>query len=64
MSYITILDRQISVIEVYSIQGALVARKENDGSKIELQHSELSKGVYIIRFFGDNHPKSQKLIVN
>tara|TARA_R110002049_G_scaffold270895_1_gene447959 strand:- start:1730 stop:3340 length:1611 start_codon:yes stop_codon:yes gene_type:complete len=53
----------ITSVEVYSILGKLITRKEKNGSSIKIERTELSTGVYIIRLLGSQEFNSEKLVV-
>jgi hypothetical protein len=60
---IIIADDLVSNVSVYSVNGVKVLEKEKGDSEIQISHSELSSGLYIIRLTTPFSSKSEKLIV-
>ncbi len=55
----------IKAVELYNIMGQRVFRKSlENGSEITLNLRKLSKGIYILKTFGEHYTYSKKLIKN
>jgi hypothetical protein len=54
----------IRIIEIISLDGRLVFRKQNINKSLYTYHSQLTKGIYIARVYTDNFDHSVKVIIN
>ena len=57
-----IADDEISKVEVYNIIGQLQKSVSVTGTALEMDISDLSSGVYFLKFIGDKKPIYRKLI--
>lgn len=60
---ILIEDDNISTVEIYTIQGKLINRKDKNNTSIRIEREDLAKGIYVIRLLGPSDSRSEKLIV-
>src|SRR5690606_39257480 len=57
-----IREPELTKIEIYDLSGKLVLTKRGEGY-IEINHYELSQGMYVLRLFSTGEPRSEKLAI-